>query len=231
MKKQVLGTTLASMILASPVMAFAGDVEISATVDVTSEYVFRGLSLEEAAIQPGIEAALDGFFVGAWWSNGLESRDPVNTDEFNFYAGYGFDLSDTVSASFGGLIFHYPDFGDTFEVNAGLAFDTELSPAITGYYDFDLDTFTVIGELGHSIPIGEQTSFDLGLTAGFAEPDGGSGWQWGQASASVSQELSENISAYVSANYVISSEDTLDFGKGWTEDKLLFFGAGLATGF
>jgi len=231
MKKQFLGTLLAGIVLTGPVTAFAGDVEISATVDVTSEYVFRGLSLEEEAIQPGIEAALGGFFVGAWWSNGFQSRGPINTDEFNFYAGYGFDLGENVSASVGGLLFHYPDFSDTFEVNAGLAFDTQFSPAVTAYYDFDLDTFTLIGELGHSIPVAEQTSFDLGLTAGIAEPDGGGGWQWGQASASLSQELSENISAYVSANYVISSEDTLDFGKGWTKDNLLFFGAGLSTGF
>jgi len=205
-------------------------VSVSTSIDYVTEYVFRGTSFEDAAIQPGVEVALGDFSAGVWASTGIGENSLADTDEIDFYAGYGFTLSDTVSASIGATLYHFPDASDSLEFSAGLGFDTVLSPSITAYYDIDLEAFTLEGGLGHSVPLAENTSFDLGLTAGLVDVDGGS-YEYAQASAAIGFAFTDDVSSYVAANYVLSSENTLGFTEGLTKDNLFFAGVGIAAGF
>ncbi|NNC37302.1 MAG: hypothetical protein EX271_03450 [Acidimicrobiales bacterium] len=247
MKKLLLRTALLPLILiGSSTYAFADDVSLSVSADYVSEYVFRGVSYARGAIQPGLEVSTQGFTAGVWASLSTGDLADAAGDEVDVYAGYSWDVSDTVSADVGATVYHFPgsdgglfDFGgaSTFEVYAGLGFDAALSPSLYGYYDFDLEAFTVEGGISHSVPVAENTSLDLGLTAGLVTADGGGDYQYGTASASVGYGLSDAASVYVGANYSLSSEDTLRFkidgnGDSFTNtDNLFWFGFGFATGF
>ena len=245
MKKIVsIAALLCSATIAMP--ASAGDLSVSTTADLVSEYVFRGVSYQRGAVQTGVEAAYGNWTLGAWSSLAMGETSSASIDEIDIYGGYGFSLSDTISGSTGFTIYHFPDtpgglfdFGDasTFEINAGLDFDTPLAPSLYAYYDFDLEAFTIEGGVSHSVPVSESTSLDLGLTAAFVTADGPGDYEYGLASAALSHAVSDNVSAYIGANYSLSSENTLRFkvdgnGNGFTaEDELLWFGAGVSTGF
>lgn len=238
----VLAST-ALMTAFNPVVAHAGDVNISTTIDYVSDYVFRGVSLADSAIQPGIELATGNFAVGAWFSTGVGDTSILAGDEVDLYASYGFDLSETVSANVGMTYYHYPQGGSLFETNNGAAgtyeasvgvgFDVALSPELTAYYDFTLEAFTLEGGISHSIPTGEKTSFDLGFTAGLVDGDGFS-YEYGQASAALSYAFTDDVAAYVGINFAVNSDAALNYEKilmGDPKDSLVFFGTGISAGF
>lgn len=230
MKKLTSAAVLLGLSAFAP-SAFAQDVSVSTSIDYVTEYVFRGVSLEDAAVQPGVELGFGDFTAGVWASTGLGSNSAADTDEVDFYLGYGTSISDSVSLSLGATLYHYPDAGDTVEFSAGLGFDAPLSPSVTAYYDIDLEAFTLEGSLGQSIPMTDKTNFDLGLTAGLVDADGGGSYEYGQASASLGYSFTDDVSVYAAVNYVISSEDTLGFTKTTPKDNLLFAGVGIAAGF
>ena len=108
MKKIFLGTATLLAAATTPMAAQAQDVSVSTSIDYVTEYVFRGISLESEAIQPGVEVSLGDFSAGVWASTGLGSDSQADTDEVDFYAGYSFGLTELVSASVGGTWYHYP---------------------------------------------------------------------------------------------------------------------------
>lgn len=246
MKKFLLGSVALLAATAAPISAQAQDISVSTSIDYVSEYVFRGVSFARGAVQPGIEVSAGDFSVGVWTSAAIGEASAAAGDEIDVYASYGFALSDVISGSVGATIYHFPDvpgslfdFGDasTLEFSAGLAFDTALAPSVTAYYDVDLEAFTLEGGIGHSLPVGDKTSLDLGLTAGLVTADGGGDYEYGQASASFGYGFTDDVSAYVGANYALSSVDSLNFkldgnGDAFTDsDNKLWFGVGVAAGF
>ncbi len=158
MKNLLLASATLLAASVTPLVAQAQDISVSTSIDYVSEYVFRGVTLESEAIQPGVEVAIGDFSAGVWTSTGLGSNSLADTDEVDFYAGYSFGLSEGLTASAGGTWFHYPDAQDTFEASLGLALDSVLSPSVTAYYDFTLEGFTLEGGVSHSLPVGEKTS-------------------------------------------------------------------------
>jgi len=250
MKKLLAGSLLLLGASIAPA-AQADDFGVTATIDYTTDYVFRGVSLAESAIQPGVEVAFGDAYVGAWVSTAIGDTSIFAGDELDLYAGYGIGLTDSLSADVGITYYHYPQGGGlfetddgaagTYEVFAGLALDTVASPSLYGYYDFTLEAFTVEGGLSHSLELGGKSSLDLGLTAGLVDGDGFS-YEYGQLSAAVGYAFTEDVSAYIGANYALSSEDTLigsptvdltDFDEIDLDlgDNKLFFGAGVSAGF
>ena len=230
MKKLLLASATLAITSAAPLAAQAQDYSISTSIDYVTEYVFRGVSLEDEAIQPGIEVAVGDFAVGAWASAGFGSDSAAGTDELDLYASYSHSFTDLFSASVGATGYIYPNGQDTLEFSVGGALDTILAPSLTAYYDVTLEAFTLEGGVSHSFPVAPSTSFDLGLTAGLVDGDGFS-YEYGSASASLGYEFAENFSGYVGANYVINSEDALDFDGPTADDNLLWFGVGVASGF
>ena len=243
MKKLLLGTASLMIAVTAPMTAQAGDVSVSTSIDYVTDYVFRGVSLADTAIQPGVEVSAGDFTVGAWFSTGVGDTSILAGDEVDLYASYSFALSDTISTDVGVTYYHYPQGGSlfstndgasgTYEVFASLGFDTALAPSVSAYYDFTLEAFTVEGGVGHSLATGDKTSLDLGATVGLVDGDGFS-YEYGSASASLGYAFTDAVSAYVGANFALSSEDSLNYKKilqGGGEDNLLFFGAGIAAGF
>ncbi|MDO4497568.1 MAG: hypothetical protein Q4B58_07065 [Bacteroidales bacterium] len=88
---------VAGLSVASMSSVFAQDkVEGSMSVDLVSQYVWRGINCGDAAIQPGLGISWKGLSLGAWGSVGLASADDVK--EFDLTLGYsvgGFNIGVT----------------------------------------------------------------------------------------------------------------------------------------
>lgn len=257
MKKIFLSTAMVVAMFGATPTVSAGDIGVSVSTDYVSEYVFRGVSFADAAIQPGIELSKGGFSFGAWYSAPFGGTSAGAADELDLYGGYGWDIADSVSASVGFTIFHFPQFGELFdglfsgnggstlEVYGGLSFDTALAPSITAYYDIGLEAFTLEGSVGHSFTTSDKTSLDLGLTAGLVTADGGGDYEWATASASYSYAFTDDASVYIGGNFSLNSEDLLDFevtrdintgiidplSGGGTDGSLFWVGTGFSTSF
>jgi len=198
MRKLLLGTASLMIAATAPMAAQAQDVSVSTSIDLVSDYVFRGVSLADTAIQPGVEVAVGDFTVGGWFSTGVGETSALALDEI-----------------------------------ASVGFDTVLAPSATVYYDLTLESLTLEGGIGHSIATGDKTSLDLGATVGLVDGDGFS-YEYGSASAAVGYAFTDAVSTYVGVNYVLSSEDTLDYRKilqGGGESDLFWAGVGVAAGF
>ncbi len=242
--------TLAAALLCATAIAPAAsaqDAELSVSTgfDFTSQYVFRGVSLADDAIQPYVEASYGNFTVGGWFSTGVGANSVFAGDEFDLYVGYSVPLDSSISLDLGATYYHYPQGGDFFEtkdggagsyeVSAAVGFgdDIPFAPSVAAYYDLTLEAFTLEGGASHSVEIGEAQSVDLGLTVGLVDGDGFS-YEYGQASAAVSHAFSDDVSAYVGANFALNSEDALDFDSiinGDPKGSLFWLGTGISAGF
>ena len=107
--------------------AFAGeDISVSVSTDYVTEYVFRGVTLAGEAFQPGVEISVGNFTAGVWASVAVGGESVFFGDEIDIYAGYAFDVSETVSADVGVTLYHYPQAGGLFDIGANDAGTLEV---------------------------------------------------------------------------------------------------------
>lgn len=144
MIKQRLGK---SLIAASSVLlaqgAWAG---VSATVTLTSDYVFDGVSQTQE--DPAVQASLDyghesGFYAGTWASNVDFGEDDPADFEVDVYAGFAAEIEEGLGYDFGLAQYMYtgaPSDGyDYMEVYAG--FYTPMDFSLYGWLADDDDIF------------------------------------------------------------------------------------------
>ena len=87
MKRFFSGAALMAAMFMMPMMAGAQDkVEASVGADLVSNYVWRGMKLGDAAIQPCMSVSYKGFSLEAWGSYGLTSSD--DTKEVDLTLSY-----------------------------------------------------------------------------------------------------------------------------------------------
>ena len=117
--KKMLGV---AVVTTAPMAASAG--EISGNVAWTTDYSFRGVSQtnEKMAVQGGFDYGFEsGAYVGVWASNvnfdDVRLTDPVeaaasnsseNSTETDYYVGYAFNASESVSVDLSVWHFTYP---------------------------------------------------------------------------------------------------------------------------
>lgn len=125
MKLNKLSALVASSLLLASSGAMAWESEdgqwsTSASVALSSEYVWRGIS--QTMSDPAISGSIDvghasGFYAGVWGSN--VDFDSDASVEIDYYAGFGGDFGDSgFSYDVGGLYYDYPSEEDLdfFEV-------------------------------------------------------------------------------------------------------------------
>ena len=143
--KKLIGAAIA----AGATMAGAGvaNAEISANVQLTSDYVWRGVSLSDGnpAVQGGLDWNNDQFYVGTWASSlSAPAGAPNSPLEIDLYAGWT-PTTGPVSWDLGVVSYNYPgadDDGaefDYFEFKAGGAMDVieHLNVGAAVYYSPD----------------------------------------------------------------------------------------------
>jgi uncharacterized protein (TIGR02001 family) len=204
---RALSGAIALSALAVP--AHAESLGVSTDVAFESRYVFRGVQLQEASVQPAVTLSYGSFYAGAWFALPVGDDDVSYGDELDLFAGYSAPINETVSFDIGVTYYTYPDamsgfFDDstnTVEIFGGLSFDIPFSPTAYVYRDFTLNTTTLEGGVSYSIPVAEKLSFDLGGSLGYVLPDGPGDYLYGLATADLSYAFSDNGSFYVGARY------------------------------
>lgn len=168
--------------MASALLAFssAATAEWSGNVALTSDYAFRGISqtLEEPAIQGGIDWAGDLFYVGFWGSNVDFGEDSAVVDqgaqlELDLYAGLSGNFTDAIGWDLGVIYYAYP--GADSDLNYDFiefvpAVSAQLGPVATSFsVAYSPDYFAESGDgyyylLGAELPLAYD--FGLGLSVG-----------------------------------------------------------------
>lgn len=189
----------------------AQEITWEASAGIESEYVFRGIEIASESFQANIEGAYgDGYF-GLWMNESLADEDS-GASEYDFYAGYGYAIDDTLTADFGATVYHYPDADDeTFEIYTGLSLDAALAPSLYVYYDFDLEALTIEGSISKSYDIADKTTLDLGAAGGWVDGDFGLEYYYYNVTADVVYSFNETTSASIGAR-VGGNDSNLGFG-------------------
>lgn len=175
--------------------AGAAQAEVTANVSVTTDYVFRGVSLSDngPAIQGGADWSSEVFYVGAWASNVTEGI------EIDLYGGFT-PTTGPVQWDISAVGYFYPGADDDaaefdyveFSVGASTALTEQISVGgavyfapdnfgNTGeatYYEVNA-TFQPIDALAFSAAFGNQTIEDPDGAPGGAGEDDYSTWNIG----------------------------------------------------
>ncbi len=212
MKKLI---SLLSGVLLLPMLIHAQEVSYSLSGGYESKYVFRGAFLSNDSIQGAFDVAVDDFYFGAWTALPLTDEMDFG-NEIDFYAGYGAAIDEVWSFDFGGTYYYYPDAADasTFEAYAGIAGDLAFGPALYIYYDFDLETFTIEGSLGSSWDVADKTTFDIGGSLGWFEPDSGDSGYYIMTSAGFSYAFTDDASGSIGIRWSDLEDADSEFWVG-----------------
>ena len=113
----------------------------SANLGFMSDYMYRGIHQSSSSAMGGFDIEYGSFYLGTWFAD-LQEDGWVDGShrgfEYDVYAGFGFDLTDSISASLGYTIYRYTDKGasafdddyDEVNVGLGLAISDDSSLAI-----------------------------------------------------------------------------------------------------
>lgn len=210
--------------------AQAKEVSGGASVDVMSNYVWRGFKLSNGiVVQPSVGVTYNGFGISLWANYDADLNEHNETDltlnysrgigRFNIEAGYIYYALDAVD--------------DTQEIYLSVGYDTLLNPSLTLYYDFDMGKGAFItASIGHDVDVADNMSLSLTASVSYNldnEYSIGdfSGFHNGEISASLSIPLSEYISVVPVMAYTFAlSDDAKDAMRAVSDDgdTCLFYG-------
>jgi uncharacterized protein (TIGR02001 family) len=167
--------TLGLLAAAGTAMAVEAKPEADLTVGIYSKYVWRGwtFSKDSLVIQPGMSIAYNGFGFGLWGnvdtSDVNAPEESMNMNELDITLSYDGSINEKTGYSLGYIYYDFDGAAsESQELYAGLSFDTILSPSITVYKEITgIDGYYVSLGIGHSLPINEKTSLDLGASIGY----------------------------------------------------------------
>jgi len=178
--KSIKLSLIAALLASTSLIAdITSDVEVSANVALTSNYVWRGMTqtANNPAVQGGIDLGYKGAYIGVWASNvdfgNGAAGGSTASSEFDFYAGYANTLG-AFSYDVNYCQYTYPS--DTDNLNFGeasltLGYDFEVASVSAKYY-VGVDTNDVLvdavngwepgdgWELGVSVPLPLEISLD-----------------------------------------------------------------------
>lgn len=172
MKKTMISLA-ASTLLAVSSAALA---DVSATVNLTSDYTFNGVSQtgNDPALQGSIDyAGADGFYAGTWASTIDFGAGEDSNIEWDFYTGKYFQLDDKIGldAGIAYYTYHGDSASDTYnypEAYAKFGFNSELGDTeVNFWYSWDyfgLDVGHFIAMVAHTVEVAPghsvRASFD-----------------------------------------------------------------------
>lgn len=134
------------------------EVEVSANVSATNNYVWRGMtqSSNGAAVQGGVDLGIGGFYLGTWASN------VTGDTEVDGYAGYAGEVSG-FSYDVGFIRYGYLDTpaGNFNEAYLGLGYDFGAA-SLEATYSKGLDNAPDDIAVDASIPVMQDYALDLG---------------------------------------------------------------------
>jgi hypothetical protein len=174
--KALKAAALAMVIISSLAgSVFASEIKTagSASVDVMSNYVWRGQKLSNSwVIQPSV-AITYGVFGASLWANYDSDAKVDEGDGHGEVSETDLTLSYTRSLdkwTFGAGYIYYAFNGapDTQEFYLSASYDMLLKPSLSVYYDFDEGNGAfVVASIGHSLEVAKGMNLNLGAYASY----------------------------------------------------------------
>lgn len=229
-----------ALFFTTPAIGQETETSAYATVDLFSNYVWRGQKLSESAVvQPAVGIGYGGFGLELWANYDTDTEEHNETD---MTASYGFEWNQW---SFeGGYVYYALDgYDDTQEVYFSLGYDILLKPAMTFYYDFDEGDGAFLElAIGHSFALPKDMALNLGASASVnfenevmgLDEDGDpfTNFYNGEIKASLTIPLHEHFSIEPSVGYSFpisgKAEDAIE-SISYDEDSRIFYGGVNAT--
>ncbi|MCK5213802.1 MAG: hypothetical protein KAR05_00425 [Candidatus Omnitrophica bacterium] len=223
------------------------DVEVSASMDFYSKYVWRGFLLDDdCVLQPGFTISAAGFESGFWGSWDVDANDSLNSDEVDGWIGYSFDLGfideafEMVGLSVGNTWYDFPGADlYTKELYVGITLDTLLSPYFTWYHDYGEEAsggadgnyytigaghgFDLVENYGITLDVGSEVGFNEGA---FIAGDGG----YYLATLGLTVPLTETLTMSPCLGYSVPFGDLEDSSDG-NQNEQFYGGVSLAFSF
>ncbi|MBC8238359.1 MAG: hypothetical protein H8E76_09065 [Helicobacteraceae bacterium] len=182
-KLSIVAALLATTSVVSSVSA--SEVEVSANVALTSNYVWRGMSQtgNSPAVQGGVDLAYKGAYIGVWGSSlqGGESGAGDASSEFDIYLGYAGEV-DKFSYDVGLIQYMYPNDADNLnfaEAYLSLGYDFGVA-SVSGMYYVGIDTDELPAETattgwepgdGWEVGVSVPLPMDIALDGTYGEYD------------------------------------------------------------
>lgn len=176
--------TAAVVLLTSATISQAEtEISYSANIGFMSDYMYRGIHQSSSSAMGGLDLEYGNFYLGTWWADLQEDGWVTGSHrgfEYDIYAGYGFDITDSISASIGYTIYRYTDKGanafddDYDEVNVGLGFAASDSLSFAIDYAIGENTATDQSETDYdvlTVAVDYMGIYALFGTGGVSEDD------------------------------------------------------------
>lgn len=222
MKRSIVILILTAVALMGFAVAAHAEVEKSASADASfmSNYVWRGQKLsEDWVIQPSVTLGYGGFGMNLWANY---DGDTTEHNETDLTLSYAFDVTEKVGLEVGYIYYALDGAADTQELYVSAGADVMLQPSLTFYYDVEEGNGGfLVAAIGHSFPLSDDISLDLGASASInfdnkvmgAGEDGSefTGLYNGEISAAVSIPVTEDISITPMIAYSFPLSDDSEF--------------------
>lgn len=208
-----------------------------------SEYFFRGVKNQSAALQPSASLTAGSFSAGIWTSQAVEARSAswAQGNEIDFWGAYAVPMG-KYSLNLGGTYYLYPSAREslgepdaTWEGSVGVSGPLgPLTGSATYFHDFVLDSNTVELKIGYSMALPqEKGSFDLGFYYGMTDISDGNGDIAGDGGVKY-----DYYGINATLTYKLTTSAALKLGVYWTDvsddipsqDDNVFFSIGVTTG-
>ena len=229
--KRKISLILVLLFIMVSLSVFTANAEIetssSASVDVMSNYMWRGIKLSNATVvQPSVGMTYGAFGANLWanWDNGCTLSTCNNNGELtetDLTLNYTFSI-DKLSLDIGYIYYGLEAAGDTQEAYVSAGYDVLLSPSLTIYHDFEEGQGAfIVASIGHSVDLTKDIALNLGASASYnidnlvmgtdVNGDKISDLYNGDVSASVSIPVTEAISAEPVIAYSFPLSDDAEY--------------------
>ena len=159
-KKATAGLTLLAVTWFWSANLHANEISYSANLGFMSDYMYRGIHQSSSSAMGGFDIEYGNFYLGTWFADLQEDGWVAGSHrgfEYDVYAGFGFDITDSISASLGYTIYRYTDKGasafddDYDEVNIGLGIAISDDASIAIDYAIGENTATDQSETDYDV--------------------------------------------------------------------------------
>lgn len=186
LKKLTLAIAAASAVsatgfaVAETVPSPIGEFDVSMNAALTSDYIFRGISQTQgdSAIQGGLDVAHEsGLYIGTWASN-VDFGDASDASvEFDYYVGFGNDITENFSYDLGWIKYDYPgqsglNFSEyygsltAYGVKVGAAYSDDFGGEESTLYSYIGYDYTLPYEIGLALQYGQYDFKDATFASG-----------------------------------------------------------------
>jgi hypothetical protein len=242
---------LLGMVLAGNIYASEPKVSGTVSVDVLSNYVWRGQKMTNSwVIQPSVGITYGSFGANIWANYDSDSQvdegdEHGELSETDLTLSYNFSV-EKWNFGLGYIYYALTGFNDTQEIYLSTSYSTLLNPTLTIYYDYDEGNGVfVVASVSHSIDVYKGSSLKLGASAcynienkvmGFDEDEEEfSNFYNGEVSAGLSIPLTKSISITpkVAYSFPLSNDakDALERISNEGQQDVFYGGINLAINF